>query len=275
MLSESVTPSRPTLAKHKCPDCDYTASYPSQLITHRRVHSGEKPFACPSCESTFTRNASQDAHVRGVHLKADQVTCSWSGCDKTFACLESMQNHLASVHLKTGFACPVAGCKFTSGWKDHIKPHVRAVHEKEKPFACSIAGCSFRSAYHYPLVHHRQSVHEGRRLACSHGDCNFRTSWPQELKMHVESVHQKIVRFACHVCGKGFYRRGQMRNHQQMHARQGHPVAECTSCQESLVKGCKRSSLFSPEEQPSTSSSGVSDLLTSVHLDMHLLSLHD
>ena len=144
-MSSEAKATQAALVKHKCPDCGFTAPSQSKLTVHHRVHSGERPFACLSCDSTFVSKGHRDRHARRVHLKSDPIPCSFSGCDKTFSCVDSMRRHIAAVHLKTRFACPIAGCTFTSGWKDHIKPHVRAVHEKEKPFACSVAGCSFRS----------------------------------------------------------------------------------------------------------------------------------
>ena len=263
------------LVRHSCPDCGYTARKACELTRHLVVHSGERAFACHTCDSRFTQKSSLKTHIRQVHLKADEVKCTWSGCDKSFGNLVSMQAHLEAVHLKTRFACPVAGCRFTSGWKDAIKRHVRAVHKKVKPFACSVAGCRYRSAYHSRLAHHRQSVHEGRRVACSFDGCDFRTAWPEELKRHVESVHEKIVRFACHVCGKRIYKKADLRRHLQSHEKQGHPVTECASCQDSLLKEIKRSTVTSQKEQSSSSSGGVSDLLTSVPLDMRLLSLSE
>ena len=260
------------LLKHKCPDCSYTTHRKKDLKVHLRVHSGERPFACPTCDSTFTLKANRDTHVRRVHLKSDQVACSWSQCDKTFSSVASLRLHVAAVHLKMRFSCPVAGCLFKSGRKGEIKRHVRGIHTKEKPFACSVAGCSYRSAYQSHLVRHRRSAHVGGHVACSHDGCLFRTLRLKYLKRHVESVHQKIVHYSCHVCSIGFYHRGSMQAHQQSHAAQGHPVSQCTSCQESLVKGFKRSSLVSQKEQPSASDDGVNDLLTTLHLDLKLLS---
>ena len=274
-MSGEANTTQAALVKHKCLDCGYTASCQSNLSIHRRVHSGERPFDCHTCDSTFTQEEHRDVHIRRVHLKSEQVTCSWSGCDKTFTNDSYKRRHVAAVHLKTRFACHVAGCRFTSGWKYQFKRHTKAVHEKEKPFVCSVAECSYRASWKFKLSSHQQAVHERRRIACSYDGCDFHTSWPQYIKPHVESVHLNIVRFTCHVCGKAVYHKTHFQSHQQKHAKQGHPVAECASCQESLVKGVKRSTLVTQEEQPSTSSEGINDLLTKVHVDMHLLSFRE
>ena len=103
-MSSEAKATQAALVKHKCPDCGFTAPSQSKLTVHHRVHSGERPFACLSCDSTFVSKGHRDRHARRVHLKADQIPCSFSGCDKTFSCVASMRRHIAAVHLKTRFA---------------------------------------------------------------------------------------------------------------------------------------------------------------------------
>ena len=168
------------------------------------------------------------------------------------------------------FTCSVAGCQFASAWEVSLKSHMLAVHAKEKPFACSVAGCHYRSAYQSSLSNHRQSVHDGRRVTCPHKGCGL-TLRPHHVKKHVDGIHKKVLRFSCHVCGKSFYLKSTLQGHQQVHAKQGHPVADCASCQEDLKEQIKQSSHVIQKDQ-SPSFEGISDLLTTLHLDLHLLS---
>ena len=197
MSAESQKPSGLALVKNECPDCDYVAHFPSELSKHRRVHSDERPFTCPLCEATFTRKDSRDRHIKRVHLEADQVTCTWSGCDKTFSSAEHLRLHVAAIHLKTRFTCPVAGCKYTSGWKTNINHHIKASHRQSKSFTCSFAGCSFQTACQSYLSTHQQRVHEGKRIACPHDGCDFQTSWSEDLKRHTQSAHEKKAPATC------------------------------------------------------------------------------
>ena len=251
----------------KSPNSGSTAS-----ISHPSVLSGERPFACNLCDSKFTQKGHRDAHIRRVHLKNHTVSCSWSGCGKLFIYPATMRKHVAAVHKKQRFACSVAGCTHSSAWKSAIENHIQGVHAEAKCFACSVEGCSYKSKFRKNLLDHKRVVHEKRQVACVHDGCDYRTSWPQSMKQHVELAHEKKLLHACHVCDKRFFWKSSVRAHLQSHAKQGHPVAECASCQESLVKGIKRSSLVTQEEQPSSTSDSVSDFLTSVHLDLHLLS---
>ena len=56
---------KPTLTC-EAPDCNYVASKLSQLIIHRRKHSGVKPFKCDhaGCDYAATQMCNLKAHMR-------------------------------------------------------------------------------------------------------------------------------------------------------------------------------------------------------------------
>lgn len=48
--------------RHVCMDCGRRFTYPSLLVSHRRMHSGERPFPCPECGMRFKRKFAVEAH---------------------------------------------------------------------------------------------------------------------------------------------------------------------------------------------------------------------
>ncbi|XP_049645170.1 zinc finger protein 688-like [Suncus etruscus] len=48
--------------RHVCADCGRRFTYPSLLVSHRRMHSGERPFPCPECGMRFKRKFAVEAH---------------------------------------------------------------------------------------------------------------------------------------------------------------------------------------------------------------------
>ena len=112
-------------------DKPFRCSDQSHLAVHKRLHSGEKPFACSMCEYRCSRKSQLVVHER-VH----------SG-EKPYAC---------SV------------CEYRCSDKSRLVKHER-VHSGEKPYACSV--CEYRCSRKSDLVVHER-VHSGEKpYACS------------------------------------------------------------------------------------------------------------
>ncbi|KFV62818.1 Replication initiator 1, partial [Dryobates pubescens] len=45
-----------------CPDCGKVLTSRSTLVSHRRIHTGERPFACPECGKAFMATKSLNKH---------------------------------------------------------------------------------------------------------------------------------------------------------------------------------------------------------------------
>lgn len=59
-----------------CPDCGRMFLKPSQMLRHRRIHTGEKPHVCKICQSTFSQKSSLDTHIKFTHSDVRPYTCS-------------------------------------------------------------------------------------------------------------------------------------------------------------------------------------------------------
>lgn len=60
----------------QCPDCGRMFLKPSQMLRHRRIHTGEKPHVCNICGNTFTQKSSLDTHVMFTHSDLRPFKCS-------------------------------------------------------------------------------------------------------------------------------------------------------------------------------------------------------
>lgn len=50
--------------QHCCDQCDYVTSRRGDLVKHKRIHSGLKPFECKICKRRFKQSSHLSVHMR-------------------------------------------------------------------------------------------------------------------------------------------------------------------------------------------------------------------
>ncbi|XP_043538409.1 zinc finger protein 316-like [Chiloscyllium plagiosum] len=100
----------------------------SSLYTHRRVHTGEQPFACPECGQGFKAFSTLRAHRR-VHSNKRPFTCP--DCGKSFNSRKDLLNHQRALTGERPFACAVRGKGFACSSPLLTR---QLAHATERPF---------------------------------------------------------------------------------------------------------------------------------------------
>ncbi|XP_059807060.1 uncharacterized protein LOC132381581 [Hypanus sabinus] len=209
----SLTP----MKQFQCSDCGKHFKRSNALLTHQRVHSGERPFTCSECGKGFTRLAYLVNHKR-VHTGEKPFTCS--ECGKGFSQLSTLLTHWRTYTGEKPFTCPVCGVGFSRS--SNLVTHQR-IHTGEKPFTCSECGMGFTRSSNL-LTHQR--VHTGERpFTCS--ECGMGFTQSSHLVSH-QRTHTGEKPFTCSDCGMGFSRSSHLVTHQRVHT--GERPFTCSEC---------------------------------------------
>ncbi|XP_077322680.1 uncharacterized protein LOC143956338 isoform X2 [Lithobates pipiens] len=122
---------------YSCPECGKYFLQKSNLISHQRVHTGERPFSCSECGKCFSDKGNLLKHQR-IHTGERPFSCS--ECGKCFTQKVELVNHQRIHTGERPFSCSECGKCFTQ--KAELVNHQR-IHTGERPYSCSGCGKSF------------------------------------------------------------------------------------------------------------------------------------
>lgn len=124
------------------------------MLSHKRVtHLNDTRYKCELCSRAFKRKRLLDYHNKAAHTGERPFSCPT--CPSTFVYKEHFKKHLKIHEGIKAYACEVCDKKFSS--IDNRNVH-RFVHSSKKPFECVVceAGFSRKKAL---FEHMKKMVH--------------------------------------------------------------------------------------------------------------------
>ncbi|KAI1776027.1 hypothetical protein F4818DRAFT_366881 [Hypoxylon cercidicola] len=126
--------------------CNKRCTQKTQLETHKRAHTGEKPYV---------GTLSQASLVTATDRLLIQM-CPELGCGRRFTQRGNLKTHIRSHTGERPYSCDLCGQTFAQ--RGNVKPH-RLTHFKAKPFPCNLDGCEKTFGQRGNLKTHHNHFH--------------------------------------------------------------------------------------------------------------------
>ncbi|XP_071958026.1 uncharacterized protein [Antedon mediterranea] len=204
-LNESEA--KQTQRKYVCDICNKGFSRSNTLVTHKRIHTGDKPFECEICGRAFRQPGNLTRH-RLIHTTVKPYKCSQ--CGKAFNRASNLHTHMRTHTNYKPFVCQYCGKGFHQ--KIDMKIH-SYTHTGEKPHKCKKCGRGFKQLTH--LTYHMRTHSDVKMYTCTY--CGKGFNQKGNLQAHIYG-HTGERPYRCELCGKGFTLASTLNTHRRTHA---------------------------------------------------------
>ena len=204
----------------ECDKCDYKCSVSHNLTTHKRTHTGEKPFECDQCDKSFTQSGDLTSHKR-THTGEKPYKCD--ECKESFTQSGNLIRHKRTHTGDKPFECDK--CDYKCSVSHNLTTHKRT-HTGEKPFECDECKESFTQSGH--LTSHKRTHTGEKPYKCD--ECKESFSQNGALTNH-KRIHTGEKPFECDQCDYSTTQSSNLTTHKNFNCNRGNPAKNTSAAE--------------------------------------------
>ncbi|XP_067933615.1 zinc finger protein OZF-like [Watersipora subatra] len=233
--STPKTRSHSSATRATCVECG-TQTLKQHMARHMLSHSGQKPFSCEKCGSSFTRKDKLKEHMRkheesnivgsGQRRSSKTKISKCRKCDFETENKQEFKEHRKTHPSKTLYKCEDCDKEFHC--PSHLEQH-SIKHRNEKPYMCDMCGVSFSREPN--LARHIRSHTSPAPYNCKF--CNKPYHRNNELIVH-ERTHTGEKPYICEICGNGYASSKYLKRHLFTHT--GLKPFKCDLCERAFAR---------------------------------------
>lgn len=214
---------------HECEKCDKCFVYKKGLMNHmRHQHDNYKQFVCSVCKKRFNQKVHLKTHMMS-HTGEKPFKCLY--CESTFRDLHPMKIHQKRIHETQKYSYKCENCQ--GSFKTHVdkRHHIvcRLFIYSGTSIICKI--CQEYQSKNTIIPHSKHHLTDAETYKCDF--CDKRFIQNSNKTTHENNIHKKLNRLVCRICYKGFSQRIGLDNH--IKATHQEREFKCKICSSSFI----------------------------------------
>ncbi|XP_023231301.1 zinc finger protein 423-like [Centruroides sculpturatus] len=205
------------------------AALTSHMQNHKKEsQAGHSPFRCLQCSASFTSSRdlqrlfkhkrSRDRHIK-LHTGDRKYRCPH--CESAFSRSDHLKIHLKTHDNAKPFQCTVCnrGYNTAAALTSHMQNHKKESQAGHSPFRCLQCSASFTSSrdLQHHINTHREDSSSPADKSCQCAFCPQFCPTPNTLKHHLEQVHPVESQGRCSICQETFLSLEALSQHRKLH----------------------------------------------------------